>query len=451
MNSWSRIPVKDSVSIKRSTSWPTQGQTVLVLRHGETDYKRDDRYQGGSHEPNLTEAGIAQTESFVRYIRNSSVDRVLCSPLPRATQTLHQLGPALAEGQPVEIVPELGESDVPEWHGMIKSDIAKKDPIGLRLWRSRPDQFYDSNGTLVLQSLYAEMNPVLERLRDLDGVTLVVGHDHLNRALIVGLMGLPAQAHATIPQTLSGLALLHREPHQDLFELRASNLHGGRDSAHLSPDRGRPRLILIRHGVTEGNRHRVYQGPIYDPHLDPEGIEQVLALESLLEGLKAKAVISSPLQRTRQTADLLPALDGVPRFVDSRLAEYHYGRWTGLSEDEVSKRFPQEVAALYQEVAEQPIEGAESMSSLFKRVRSFLRFAWSQAQYGDTIVIVAHDVVLRAAIAMSLPVDERKFWQFPINNAAITELSMSPYGHVQILRHNTLPGFLEDRRDHEYL
>lgn len=427
------------------------GQTVLLLRHGETDFKREGRYQGSSPEPQLTSLGIAQTESFIRYLSNSAVDRVLCSPLPRAVQTLEKLGQALVLGQPVEVVPQLAETDIPEWQGLLKAEIAARDPLGLRLWRSRPHQFYSAAGNLVLPNLYAQLQPLVTRIRDLPGVTLIVGHDHLNRALACSLMNLPLEIHASIPQTLSGLALLHRETHKDLFELRASNLHGGTDSAHLSADTGRPRLVFVRHGVTEANRQRVYQGPRYDPPLAEEGMAQVSALVPILVGVDVKAVISSPLQRARMTADFLPGMDSVPRFVDSRLAEYDYGRWTGLSEDEVSHRFPQEVAALYSNVDEQPIEDAESMSSLFRRVRSFLRFAWSLAQDGSTIVVVAHDVVLRAAIAMSLPVDERRFWQFPVDNAAVTELSMSPYGHVQLVRHNILPGNLEDRRDDEYL
>lgn len=334
---------------------------------------------------------------------------------------------------------------------MLKSEIATKDPHGLAMWRRRPHDFYDARGGLLLHQFYADLKPLVEELWGMDGVTLIVGHDHLNRALLASLMDIPMSAHASLPQRLSGLAVLHRSQHEASFTLRASNLHGGGDDLSAVHARATPRLIFVRHGVTTANRDRIFQGQAYDPSLDPIGISQIRSLGPLLESVHVRAVISSPLTRARETAHLLPELESVPHLVDPRLAEYHYGRWTGLSDVEVGRRFPHEVAALYDQVVDNPIEGAEGLPSLFRRVRSFLRFAWNQAGSQGAIVVVAHDVVLRAAIAMSLPLDERKFWQFPIDNGALSELALDAYGNVTLVRHNVLPGRLEDRHDDEYL
>lgn len=435
-----------------SITKPTEPErrAVVILRHGETDFKASGVYQGASDAPALTELGRLQSESLSAYVANMHVRRVFCSPLGRARETLSILGPALPGSPACEVREELTEVDHPQWRDRKKSEILERDGASLHLWRTQPEVFTDTDGRSILASLYARARSLAKELVVSPGVSLVVGHDHINRALMSILLNWPLGTHKSLPQSLSGLSLLNATPADDGFELRASNLHS-REFGSSDSDSGIvARLILVRHGVTAANRARVYQGPVWDPPLEAEGVDQMHRLAGMLDSIAPRAVISSRLRRAVQSAQLVPGIDSMPRIVDDRLQEFHYGRWSGLTPVEVGERFPDEVTALYREVAENPIVGGEPLTYLFARVQSFLSDAWPLAN-GGTVVVVAHDVVIRALITLSMRLPRRCFWQVPIENGAMTELALTRSNFVQLRRHNVLPGRLEERHDEQFL
>ncbi|GAA1793587.1 histidine phosphatase family protein [Luedemannella flava] len=93
-------------------------------------------------------------------------------------------------------------------------------------------------------------------------------------------------------------------------------------------------VYLIRHGETEWSRsgqHTSYT----DLDLTPRGVEQAAALAPVLAGVGFTEVLTSPRLRARRTADLagLPAVT-----VDEDLAEWHYGRYEGLTSAQIHNR-----------------------------------------------------------------------------------------------------------------
>ena len=106
------------------------------------------------------------------------------------------------------------------------------------------------------------------------------------------------------------------------------------------------RLLVWRHGRTEWNASGRFQGQL-DPPLDDEGRAQAARtaphLAELLSGREV-AVVSSDLQRARETAGALAPLLGVAVRVDERLREHGLGSWEGLTRDEVAERHPEQYA-----------------------------------------------------------------------------------------------------------
>lgn len=424
-------------------------ETILVLRHGETDYKRLDRYQGSSPAPRLTERGRRQTDEFLRYMQGIPIDRVVCSPVRRAVETLEQLAPALRAGTRILIDDGMSEARVPEWEGRFKDEILLSDGEQLERWRTAPHHFVSSSGTRPLDELYARVEPLLGRIRESKGVTLVVGHDHANRALIASALEIPRRCHALLPQEISSLSILHATRGGRRFELRASNLpHQGGSTTPLRPSHI-PRLLLVRHGVTSGNRLRIYQGAAHDPPLEAEGRRQIGRLGDILGDTEPEIVWSSRLRRALESAELLPFAASVPRTSDERLNEYDYGHWSGRAQQEVEREFPTEMRQFRRAREVTPIHGAEPLPDLHARISDFLADAW-RVVGPRTGVIVAHDVVIRVAITVSLGLPFHEFWQFPIENGAVTELVRWRPEQVRLQRHNVLPGRLEDRHDDEY-
>jgi broad specificity phosphatase PhoE len=101
------------------------------------------------------------------------------------------------------------------------------------------------------------------------------------------------------------------------------------------------RLVILRHGRTAWNAERRYQGQ-EDPPLDLVGQGQALEAAALVAAMHPDLLVSSDLQRARQTAEKIAALTGQQLLCDPRLRERHLGHWQGLTRDEVRARYPDE-------------------------------------------------------------------------------------------------------------
>ncbi|MFL6163891.1 MAG: histidine phosphatase family protein [Jatrophihabitantaceae bacterium] len=103
------------------------------------------------------------------------------------------------------------------------------------------------------------------------------------------------------------------------------------------------RVVLLRHGRTEWNASRRYQGQA-DPPLDEVGQAQAIEVAALVAAMQPDLLVSSDLQRAYQTAEKLASLTSLPLGLDVRLRERHLGHWQGLTREEVASRFPDEFA-----------------------------------------------------------------------------------------------------------
>src|SRR5690606_18139697 len=99
--------------------------------------------------------------------------------------------------------------------------------------------------------------------------------------------------------------------------------------------------LLVRHGRTEANASGVLAGWTPGLALDATGREQASAVASRLSGTGVVAVVTSPLHRCRETAEVL--VDGIPADArppvrtDERLAEARYGAWTGRRLEDLAR------------------------------------------------------------------------------------------------------------------
>ena len=97
------------------------------------------------------------------------------------------------------------------------------------------------------------------------------------------------------------------------------------------------KVVLIRHGETEwalAGRHTSFT----DLPLTEKGREEAGLLQRALKGWQFKQVFSSPLKRARETCELAGVADGV--IVDPDLSEWNYGRFEGLTTDQIQKEMP---------------------------------------------------------------------------------------------------------------
>ncbi len=99
--------------------------TILLARHGETDWNREGRYQGWA-DPSLNESGRAQARTLAAQLRDEPIDAVYSSDLRRARETA--LIVAAPHGVPVVADPGLREIDVGSWSGLTHAQIQERFP-----------------------------------------------------------------------------------------------------------------------------------------------------------------------------------------------------------------------------------------------------------------------------------------------------------------------------------
>lgn len=129
--------------------------TIVLVRHGETDWNREHRFQGHA-DPPLNEAGRAQARTLAEELSQEPYARVFSSPLRRALETAEIL--AAGRGLEVETHAGLMEVDVGSWAGLTVSEVEARFPDGYRSWtESRsgwPDgETYDELGRRVVSAV----------------------------------------------------------------------------------------------------------------------------------------------------------------------------------------------------------------------------------------------------------------------------------------------------------
>jgi broad specificity phosphatase PhoE len=160
-------------------------------------------------------------------------------------------------------------------------------------------------------------------------------------------------------------------------------------------------IILVRHGETEWNVERRFQGQ-KDSALTARGLRQAQAMASLVRDLVAREdgawrLLASPLKRAHDTAGFIARATGLPLQTDARLAEVHCGDWEGLTWDEVVAVEPRVGSSrqwIYDSV------GGETFEDVHARIAAFL--ADLPAEPERRVIAVTHGAagrVLRGAYA----------------------------------------------------
>jgi broad specificity phosphatase PhoE len=161
-------------------------------------------------------------------------------------------------------------------------------------------------------------------------------------------------------------------------------------------------LILVRHGETALNAARKFQGHS-SVSLSERGREQAREAARALEAERITHVFSSDLPRALQTAQIVAAPHGRPIVTDTRLREFDFGAWEGLSWSEILERWPEVGAHAPTQARYYAPHGGESFDDVVARVQSFFDDVESTLEDDARVLIVAHAGTLHAALAVLRP------------------------------------------------
>ncbi len=188
------------------------------------------------------------------------------------------------------------------------------------------------------------------------------------------------------------------------------------------------RLILTRHGQTDWNAARKFQGQT-DTNLNETGLKQADALAVRLSAQKLDAIYASDLSRTRQTAAAVNRFHGLDIGAADRLREMSFGKWEGLTYEEMCARDARVAQSWTNFMIQSGAPGGESIPVFAARVRTFLDEI--AAQHADqTVLLVVHGGVIRMILCALLDFPLEKYWQFKIDQTSLTEIETYPDGGI---------------------
>ncbi|MEU1424920.1 histidine phosphatase family protein [Kitasatospora sp. NPDC005751] len=191
-----------------------------------------------------------------------------------------------------------------------------------------------------------------------------------------------------------------------------------------------PTLLLVRHGRSTANTAGILAGWTPGVDLDDTGREQAAALAGRLAAIPVAQVVSSPLERCRQTVEPLlavrPELGAAAE--DERLGECHYGDWTGRPLSELAKEPLWRTVQDHAAAAAFP--GGESLRELSHRTVDAVR-EWNAkvaAEHGEDAVWVAcsHGDVIKAVVADALGLHLDHFQRISVEPCSVTAIRYTP-------------------------
>lgn len=169
------------------------------------------------------------------------------------------------------------------------------------------------------------------------------------------------------------------------------------------------RLIIWRHGQTEHNAGRIFQGHL-DTQLSDVGAKQVRVAGNALAAYEPSIIWSSDLARAASTARALADVVNLPITFDDRLREIDVGAWTGRTFEDIQKMDPETLAATHagQDV---PRGGdGETLALVAERTGAAINDVIQELAEDDVAVVATHGVAARTIVASLIGFSQAQAW-----------------------------------------
>lgn len=167
-------------------------------------------------------------------------------------------------------------------------------------------------------------------------------------------------------------------------------------------------LHLLRHGQTALSREDVFCGSGLDPELTAEGFEMAQAFVNAYRETSWRAVYSSSLRRSINTAQPLCHALGLEPRVRAELNEIAYGKWEGLTKEKVNQEYHDDYVSWLADPAWHAPTGGELAHVVARRGLQIIEEIQQQFTDGN-ILIVSHKATIRIILCSLLGIDVGRF------------------------------------------
>lgn len=192
-------------------------------------------------------------------------------------------------------------------------------------------------------------------------------------------------------------------------------------------------IYLIRHGETILTPTRKFSGiGALDPELTEDGMAQAGRVAAEVAKLKPEVLVTSPLKRTRQTADAIARLTGLEIIEDKDWYELSFGTWDGKAIEEVRAESPDEYQAWLNSSSYRP-GGGESYDEARTRIDAALEKL--VATYpGKRVAVVTHNGVIKSAANLAIGGPNDGVFHMDASPCSISSISIWPSDGLRALR-----------------
>lgn len=205
---------------------------IILVRHGETTWNAEGRYQGQKDTP-LSDLGQKQGKMLAESLRDVTIDLCITSPLQRAFTVCKMC--ADFHGLPVALDERLSEINHGKWEGMLAKDIKAMYPEEFRRWHSEPHLTLMAPGAEMLEDVRRRareaFDEYVEKYQNKN--ILVAAHDAVNKALICDLMGMGLEHFWQIKQDNTCINVLEYQDGVWRLVLLNSTAHLGFLFSHI--------------------------------------------------------------------------------------------------------------------------------------------------------------------------------------------------------------------------
>jgi ribonuclease H / adenosylcobalamin/alpha-ribazole phosphatase len=182
-------------------------------------------------------------------------------------------------------------------------------------------------------------------------------------------------------------------------------------------------VVLLRHGDTRLSPELRFSG-VANPHLSTAGRDQArrAAGSALLRGAAVREVLSSPMTRSRETAQIVAAALDVSVRVEPDLREMDFGLWEELTFDEVQDRYPEDLLRWKQSTSASPTGSSETLAAVVDRMGTVAERLASRYA-GSSVVAVTHVTPMKALVVHALGAPPAALFRMELSSACFSRIS----------------------------
>jgi len=177
-------------------------------------------------------------------------------------------------------------------------------------------------------------------------------------------------------------------------------------------------IIFLRHGQAKNNTERVLAGRTPGVPLTEEGVDQSEKAAKFLEDMNISTIYSSPIERAKNTAEIVGKHNSIDVRIDDRLIEIDMGKFTGRPYDEIFSSHGNVFMKFYNGELEIAHNGVETFVEVKKRILGMVDHV-IENHPDENVVLVTHMDPIKAMLSTIISLSPENLYELIIANGSL--------------------------------